>query len=494
MSISRRNFLKLSSLTALGASLGNWAQIALAQPEPSGNPALHVLNRITWGVRADDVALIEQLGIEGYIDWQLWPENIPDPVVDAFMSEYAFLNATPGDLDRVIAEDYERVYIDAIWARIYRAVYSERQLFEQMVEFWTDHFNVPIGDLLGEKIIDDREVVRQHALGKFRDLLFASAQSSAMLYYLNQAESEKEHPNENYAREVMELHTLGVDGGYTEQDVVEVARALTGWTVKDGWPGEFYFDINRHDTEAKTVLGHHLPAGRGIEDGLQVLDMLATHPATAQFISRKLVRRFVSDNPPQSLIDSTTLMFTATDGDIRQVMRHILLSSEFLASEGQKFRRPIDLMAATLRVTRDVVELTNSDYVIWMLEAMGQMPYSWHPPNGYPDAAGAWMSTGGMLARWNLAMLLPLAVDGWFEGLDANLDALIPDAPTVSELVDTAAMTILQRTLDENAREYIVHFVASAGDPNEPASSDLRSDKLPALVGILLASPQFQWH
>lgn len=490
MAVSRREFLRVSSFLAAGgaaAGLLEFPRSAYAAEIPVER---HILNRVTWGARPQDVEQLQALGIQGYIDWQLNHEAIPDPLVDQFVSNRPILTMPVSELIRVASNNYGVVLQTALWARIFRAAYSERQLYERMVEFWTDHFNVPIADLLVEKIIDDREVIRRHALGSFRDLVFASAQSPAMLYYLNNADSSKEHPNENYARELMELHTLGVDGGYTEADVVEVARAFTGWTVQDG--GGFFFDLSDHDTDQKVVLGHTLPAGRGIEDGLQVLDILVRHPSTAQFISTKLARRFVSDDPPQSVVESTAAVFSATGGNLREVMRHLLTTPEFLASGGQKFRRPLDVVVAMMRALSPGLDVGNPDPLISTLEGLGQLPYYWHPPNGYPDAAGAWMNTNGVLQRWNTAMELSLAGDGYFAGATLNLDNVIPPAASVEELVDVSVDRVLGVPLLSHDRDQLIAYV-SRGGTSGTLTDDLRRTKLPGLVGMLLASPYFQW-
>lgn len=319
MVLSRRNFLRLAGITAAGASLPLQC-IPLTKAQASAlavvPPDIHVLNRLTFGPRPADVERIHQMGISGWIEWQLDPEAIEDPISDRIFTDAPVLLMNYNDASRFQVQNEYRVGYILAWTRMARAVYSERQLFERVVEFWTDHFNIPMEDFAVEKLIDDREVVRNHALGRFREMLIASAQSRAMLYYLNNDSSTKEHPNENYAREVMELHTLGVDGGYTEQDVKELARILTGWTVRESRDG-FYFDADAHDMGEKTFLGRTFAAGRGIEEGLEALDMLVRHPNTAVFIATKLCRRFVSDFPPESLVTSTAQVFTETDGDIK---------------------------------------------------------------------------------------------------------------------------------------------------------------------------------
>jgi hypothetical protein len=508
--VSRRDFLRFSGITAAGlAAISTGSPFgtmsALASPTTqqvspfSGtaflaniSPELHVLNRLTWGARPQDRDRIREIGIEAYIDWQLDYANIPDPLVDDFLSARRILSMPLDELRPIADNQYEYVLTTALWARMYRAIYSERQLYERLVEFWTDHFNIPIYDLLAGKIDDDRRVARTQALGKFRDLLFASAQSPAMLDYLDNDVSTYEHPNENYARELMELHTLGVDGGYTEQDVVEVARALTGWTIREGWDGYSTFDPSMHDTDAKTVLGVTLPAGRGIEDGLQVLDILARHPSTARFISTKLIRRFVSDAPPASLVDSTAQVFTETDGDIRLVMRHILLSGEFMQSAGLKFRRPLDYLTAVARSLAPGLQLENGDGFFYILEPLGHVPYGWQPPNGYPDVAGAWINTNALLHRWNAALSITLSGEGYLPGVALNLDRVIPPAATAAELVNSVIANVLGFEVAAADRDQFIAYVSA--NPDEPLTDRLRLAKLPGLVGIVLASPYFQWH
>jgi hypothetical protein len=505
MPVSRRNFLKFTGVTALGLGLGEaiaWSGArtvrasAALQTVTDAAPELHVLNRLTWGVRPGDIARIQEMGVQGWIDWQLEPEAIPDPWVDDLLTREPFLTMDAAALDHALGFDQDyTIESRFMWSRLLRATYSERQLYEWMVEFWTDHLNVPVPDLLRAKIIDDREVIRRHAMGRFRDLLFASAQSPAMLYYLNNASSTAEHPNENYAREVMELHTLGVQGGYTEQDVRAVARAFTGWTVRETWPGGFYFDSAMHDTGEKIILGRTLPAGRGIEDGLEVLDLLATHPATARFISLKLVRRFVSDDPPMTLVESAAQVFTQTGGEIRAVLRHILTSPEFMASAGQKFRRPIEFMVAMFRAAGPTLTFGREGYYfVWSTESLGQMPFYWHPPNGYPDAAGAWLNTNGLLNRWNLGMIFPYASQDWLDNVRFDLDAMIPRADTIGGLVDAASIAALGGLVNEADRAALVAFTSYSGDASEAVNAGTRWDRLPALVGLLFSSPYFQWH
>jgi uncharacterized protein (DUF1800 family) len=434
------------------------------------------------------------MGIPAYIEWQLAPENIDDPLVNQFLEQNSILLAEEKEMRRAADEDYNNLNQPALWGRLQRAIYSERQLYEKVVEFWTDHFNVPIPDLLVEKVMDDREVVRKHALGTFRELLFASAKSPAMLIYLDNYNSHRDHPNENYARELMELHTLGVDGGYSEQDVKEVARCFTGWTLRDNWQDRFFFDRNMHDDGEKTVLGHRIPSGRGIEDGLQVLDILATHPSTAKFVSYKLCRHFVSDKPDDSLVQAVTQTFTDTGGDIKAMLRYIFTSETFMASQRQKFRRPMEAVVAMVRSLTPGIQVNDYWALMYWLELLGHRPYHWFPPNGYPDVTGAWLNSNGLLHRWNAAMILPYTSQGWTDcAITLDINAVIPPASTVSELIKVTSQRLLGFEMSAEDQERLVYFVSDYGDMNQPIDEALRNDRLPTLMGLVLASPYFQW-
>jgi uncharacterized protein (DUF1800 family) len=453
---------------------------------------LHLVNRLTWGARPRDLERVRELGEDGYLEWQLDYAAIDDPLVDRFLAEHPVLLEDVRGIRRALDEDYGAVYQQVIWGRLYRAAYSERQLYEKMVEFWTDHFNVPLPDMVPEKVVDDREVARTHALGRFRDLLMASARSPGMLIYLDNTFSNRDHPNENYSREVMELHTLGVDGGYTQQDVVEVARCFTGWTLDQEWRGSFVFDRNRHDEGEKVVLGHRIAAGRGIEDGLQVIDILATHPSTARFISKKLCKRFVSDDPPADLVDAVATTFLATDGDIRAALRALFTSEGFRAARGTKFRRPLEAIVAMLRALTPGVQVHDMWAASWTLERMGHLPYNWFPPNGYPDSADPWLNVNGLLRRWDIAMVLAHTSQGWTDGaITLDLSAVIPDVPTIGELVETTWRRLIGQELDRGTRATIL---AALGDPRptQRVTQEFREERLPSLVGLVLASPAFQ--
>jgi uncharacterized protein (DUF1800 family) len=369
-------------------------------------------------------------------------------------------------------------------SRILRAVYSERQLQEVMVDFWTNHFNVYAAKGADRWLLTsyDRDTIRPHTLGKFYDLLLADAQSPAMLFYLDNFQSvspnaqppqqrpgaargplanlrmsnnpQQQRPqqqqrrgiNENYARELMELHTLGVDGGYTQKDVQEVARCFTGWTIIAprgagaaaqaiinprmadmirNNPGSFIFRPGVHDNGEKVVLGHKIPAGGGEKDGLMVLDILAHHPATAKFIATKLVRRFVADEPPPALVDRVAQTFLKTDGDIREMLRTIFSSPEFNSPDAYraKVKRPFELAVSAVRTIG--ADTNGGPQFHQWIQRMGQPLYGFQTPNGYSDVAENWVNTGALLERMNFALAL---VSNRIPGTYVDLSRLMRDA------------------------------------------------------------------
>ena len=311
--------------------------------------------------------------------------------------------------------------------KLLRALYSNRQLEEVLVDFWMNHFNVYNGKAQERQLITsfERDAIRPNAFGKFRDLLLATARHPAMLLYLDNWQSQVPRDdirlpngpngaplarpglNENYGRELLELHTLGVDGGYTQQDVIAVARAFSGWTIYDiARYAEFQFNPATHDRKEKIVLGHTLPAGRGEQDGLDVIDLLARHPATARFISRKLAQRFVADAPPAALVDRMAATFTRTDGDIRAVLQTMFTSAEFL-SEGAwraKFKSPLEVVISAARAVN--ADVTDTYVLAQRIADLGQPLYGKVEPTGYPNTGESWANSAGLLGRIDFASAL----------------------------------------------------------------------------------------
>jgi uncharacterized protein (DUF1800 family) len=423
---------------------------------PSDEAAVkHVVDRLSFGARAGDIEHVKAVGIDRYIDEQLHPERLPDAGLEARLAEFTTLHLT----SREIAEKFElpqqqarraaaakgnatdvkpdmaeqqranTPFLELQQQKILRAVYSTRQLQEVLVDFWFNHFNVDARKGADRFMLTEyeRDVIRPHVFGKFRDLLGATAKSPAMLFYLDnwmsvdpnglhlafaRARLARPNPNmpkglnENYGRELMELHTLGVDGGYTQQDVTEVARAFTGWTIdQPRQGGGFLFDPRRHDDGKKRVLGHVIN-GRGQRDGEDVLDILAKHPSTARFIATKLVRRFVSDTPPPALVDRVAARFKETDGDLRQVMRAVLASPEFVAPEAYhaKVKTPFEFVVSAVRATD--AEIHDARVLVRQVAELGEPLYQCQPPTGYKDTADAWVNTGALVGRMNFGLAL----------------------------------------------------------------------------------------
>ncbi len=446
-----------------------------------------VLNRLAFGPRPGDAAAVRAMGVDKWIELQLHPERIDDRATDALMARYpVFQMSTPdivhnftvvrqlqrqvkkaagadsankqGARREVLADNPQLVQAvresrqmvgEVQSAELARAVASNRQLEEVMVDFWENHFSVFAGKGQTRLFLAayDRDAIRPNALGKFRDLLEAVAKSPAMLFFLDNWESvadsthhtlsqaqfargrfgrgrllavrrpaqrgqqanaqqrPKRGVNENYGRELMELHTLGVDGGYTQKDVQEVARAFTGWTF-NRQTGAFVFNPRVHDADPKVILGHKFPAGRGIEDGEEVLDILASSPATAHFITTKLARHFVSDDPPKALVDRCANEFTKTQGDIRETLRCIITSPEFFSNAAfrAKVKTPFEVVASGLRAIGAQPDTTPR--TAQLVARLGEPIFGRQTPDGWPDRGDAWMNTGAILNRINFGLAL----------------------------------------------------------------------------------------
>ena len=384
------------------------------------DPMAHALNRFTFGAGPGDYARVSAMGVDAFLEEQLAPEKIEDGICDRAVSRFSECWWEP--VGEAYDEDDEALSPVLRRVTLLRAIYSKRQLFEVMCEFWSDHLNIDPGkgDCRYVKISDDQLVIRNHALGNFGDMIRASAKSPAMLWYLdgraNTKSTPDEKPNENYARELMELHTLGVHGGYTQQDVMEVARCLTGWTIlakkDDGFSGKLLkplkhrakvvFRNEAHDDGAKTVLGKEIPAGLGEGDLDRVVEIVTNHPGTAQYIASKLCVRFISDEPPASAVDAVARAFTDSKGDIKTMLRALFATPEFHASAGAKFKRPLHFIVSALRATNAETDADRG--VVSYLERMGQVPFRFPTPDGYPERASHWLAT--LPWRWKFALAL----------------------------------------------------------------------------------------
>ncbi len=492
MNLSRRDFLKLTGLVAastalascapanrLLAPLANVAWLALSAAD------FLALNRLTFGPNAEERVRFAQIGLTNWIEEQLAPDAIDDFGCELRLRNLGTLGMSASDLFDVsdqIFDNVDRLKVpqELRRATLLRQVYSRRQLFEVMAEFWSDHFNISTekGDCYYLKTVDDREVIRKNALGSFRDLVWASAHSPAMLVYLDNQANTRGAPNENYARELMELHTLGVEAGYSQQDVMELARCLTGWTVKEHfWRGQFTFDANVHDTGVKRVLGMEIVEA-GQAEAERVIERLAEHPAAARFISTKLARRFLADEPPAEIVARAAKTFEQTHGDIRSVLRVILLDGLPLAQP--KYKRPNQFIASALRALN--AETDGGDAVQEYLLRLGHVPFNWPTPDGYPDRAQAWQ--GNLLPRWQFAFAL---AQNEMKGTQIELQKMMDTvgAKTPEKSADQIASLLLGSSLETSARDELLAALHSAGADE--------AESLRIFTAGILASPVFQW-
>lgn len=499
VSIDRRNFLKMMGLG--GAALGNAALVSrmLAYSPPGTftpmsawerNGISHVISRLTFGATDNLIKHVEAVGPEAFIEEQLAYETLDDGPVEALVSDLDILKMTAGEAFATYEQQRGQIIYQLQANVILRALYSNRQLFEHMVHFWTDHFNVFIqdGPVVYFKIDDDRDVIRRFAMDNFRTLLGASAHSPAMLYYLNNAESRREAPNENYARELMELHTLGVEGGYTEQDVKEVARCFTGWTITRPRLNQgkiaYVFVPEMHDDGEKIVLGNVIPAGGGVQDGETVLDILAAHPSTARFISTKLARRFIADDPPETLIKRCAETYLNSEGNIRSVLRVIFASEEFWNAP-PKFKRPVEYVSGVLRAMSYEVQNPRlfSRTLSPVLQNLGQSPFFRPSPDGYPDVQEAW--SDGLLMRWNFAID---ATEGNLAGASGSLLPILEahGVPLeVEPVMKFMAEFLYGRTLLPEEESVFRQFLIESGADTAALQS---------AIALLMAAPTFQYR
>ncbi len=504
--------------TVVIVGLAAAAAVAVPRPTAASLPGddqsiVHLLDRAAFGPRPGDVERVRQMGVEAYIDEQLHPERIPDAGMDGRLADFQTINLssreiaqryaipleqarrqlqqakakggqdsqTPPQPPLEIRQQANRVLVELAAQKIERAVYSQRQLQEVLVDFWFNHFNVDARKGPDRFLLTayERDVIRPHVLGSFRDLLDATAKSPAMLFYLDnwmsvdpnaasrptpargrfgffrpppppQNQNPRRGLNENYGRELMELHTLGVDGGYTQKDVTEVARAFTGWTIdQPRMGGGFRFVPRLHDDGVKVVLGHRIHAG-GERDGEEVLDILASSPATAHHIATELVQHFVSDDPPASLIDRVAKRFLDTHGDLREVMRTILTSPEFVAPAAYraKVKTPFEFVVSAIRATNE--DITRPAILVRTMQQLGEPLYQCQPPTGYKDTAEVWVNTGALVNRMNVALQLtggrqsPVAPD---PAAPPRADAIITEALAG----DVSATT--RQTIDKGTTE-----------------------------------------
>jgi uncharacterized protein (DUF1800 family) len=502
--------------------------------------ALHALRRLAYGPSPQDWEAVRREGVARWIALQLSPEHLRDDAVaqrleplstlrlstEELMNRYpplrqqarelGFPLETPEDrreLTMMLGADAlpRRVSTDLMAQKLIRAVESRRQLQEVLVDFWFNHFNVSAekGPVRWMVTSYERDAIRPHVFGHFRELLGATARHPAMLFYLDNwtsvrdgFEPRRRGPlppairknarglNENYARELLELHTLGVDGGYTQEDVREVARVFTGWSLnRPRLAPTFVFRADAHDLGDKNVLGHPIASG-GEKEGEQVLDLLARHPSTARFLATKLARKFVSDEPPATLVDRLAQVFLATEGDLHAVYTALFTSPEFWsdAAWSAKTKTPLELVVSSIRALGGSTD--GGPPLARAVERMGEPLYRAPAPTGYPEHATPWVNAGALVSRLNFA--LALAADR-VRGTDVDMGALVP-TPRPSDtgaLVDTLALRLLYEPLSPQTRTTLL----AALDPGEEGrmpDGEVRPVDLRRATGLLLGSPEFQ--
>jgi uncharacterized protein (DUF1800 family) len=568
--VSRRDFLKLGGTLAASSLLAACAaeQTQTAAPPPTTAPqipqvippqetslsvplAVAVLNRMGFGPRPGDLDAFNALGatdddrLRAYVARQLNPDSIDDSDFEARYNAAGFetLHKSHAELyadhiannpydsnDDIYWEWYSKPAYELIDAAILRAVYSRKQLVEVLADFWHNHFNIFFWQDDGVPLLVsyNRDVLRKHMLGNFRQMLEAVAQHPSMLYYLNQNNSSDAGPNENFARELFELHTLGAENylgvrdpatvekdaaglaaGYVDNDVYEAARCLTGWRVDDdldGWEdgventGNFLYYKPWHDRFNKIVLGKYIPADQeDLKDGRDVLDLLAHHPGTARFIARKLARRFISDSPPDAVVQAAADTFLAhkdAPDQLKRVVETILLSDEFKHTFGAKIKRPLEAVISTLRaLDTDFTKLPGG--VPWMLSMMGQPLFERRPPDGYPDVKEAWANSMSILYRWNFAVGI---AENWLDDeeqgrtIRTDVYSQTPaEVRTAEGLADFWISRLLGRAKSERGRAAVIAVMAQEYGAQESLPEDHVQYVLPGMIEVILMSPDFQW-
>jgi uncharacterized protein (DUF1800 family) len=523
--------------------------------------ALHALDRLAYGPRPGEVDAAAAGGVMNWIDRQLSPDQVDDRLLAARAATFRILRYDSGDLARLYAAASEerrerqrqragqpamdslappaeqggkeeqtgrRLAGEVEQLAVVRAALSRRQLYEIMVDFWVNHFNVFFGKgadrVLAPSYIE--ETLRPRALGKFADLLLATARSPAMLFYLDnwesvapgsmpparprlrarpwfgrgryvpgfsrepaQADSQRQRAlermpkgiNENYARELLELHTLGVDGGYTQQDVIEVARIFTGWSIqRPQQGGGFEFHEWAHDYGEKTVLGVRFPAGHGMDEGVRLLKLLASLPATMHHVSRQLCQRLVNDEPPDGCVDDAVAAWKRSSGDMRDVVRAIVRGPDFWAPENirAKVKTPLEFVVSAVRAVGGDPDTTPR--LAQVVARLGQPLYRHVAPDGYPEREEAWVNSGALLDRMNVAVALAA---GRLPGIAVGLDSVAPATADAERLIAAVNDGILGGTMSDNTRRVLRQQLADVGDPVAARA---------LAVGLALGGPEFQ--
>ncbi|HJS44355.1 MAG TPA: DUF1800 domain-containing protein, partial [Gemmatimonadales bacterium] len=528
-----RHFLLLTAAITAGPLAAQAPQLT------ARDSAFHALNRLAYGARPGEVDLVARVGVMRWIDRQLDPDRIDDKTIEQRERSFKILKYDREDLaqrfrevqrerqrlERERAATGDSIRADALprpmrefrqlggelqQLAIVRAALSERQLHEVMVDFWTNHFNVFLGKGADRFLVPSyiEETIRPRAMGRFEDLLIATAESPAMLFYLDNVQSVapgsspprpvfgrrrfgmNEMPadrrrlptgiNENYARELLELHTLGVDGGYTQQDVIEVARIFTGWSIARPEQGAgFTFRDWAHDHGTKHVFG--LTFGdEGKTEGIRLLKFLAQQPATMHHVSAKLCARFVADEPPDGCVDAAVVAWKKTRGDMRAVLHAIFRSPDFWAPQAlrSKVKTPFEFVVSAVRAV--AADPDTTPRLAQVVARLGQPLYLQSAPTGYPETESHWVNSGALLARMNAAIALAA---GKLPGAVADLDSVVPQTSDRQRLVDLVSDHVLGGTMSAHTKTVITNQLTDITDP-------VRARML--AVGLALGGPDFQ--
>jgi uncharacterized protein (DUF1800 family) len=442
-------------------------------------PVSRLVRRVTMGATAADMAKATQMGWQGYLNYQLNYSRINDDACEGTVAaRYPLMSQTSDQLGQLT--DQSPVYNQLRESTIYRSAFSQRQLYQRMVEFWTDHFNQDLDKVGYLYVADLRDVIRKHALGRFPDMLKASAHSASMMAYLDQNASRNTAPNQNYARELLELHTVGVDNGYTQTDVAELSRVLTGWTIQGR--GNFIFNANIHDRTAKTVMGVNIPAApstqgaAGIQEGETILEMLVNHPNTAKFISWKMLKWLLDPDPTQAQVDTVAAVYRATGGDIKSMIR-VILNETWVAAAPMKLKRPYHYLVSALRAASpNVTSLTS---MINQLNNLGHQLFAWDTPDGYPDRIEYW--AGNIVPRWSFAST--------FANLNSATTIQLDTAPyragSTAAAIDMIDQNFFGGEMPSVTRSALLAYAGTA------TLTDARTREL---ISLSISSNAFQWY
>ncbi len=455
-----------------GAISPNETPAAFAEWDTGGLSRL--VRRVTMGITPGELARANSLGWNGYLNYHLNYTRIDDSAVESTIAQRYPLMSQPSSA--LTTADAGQVFNQLRESTIYRSAFSPRQLHQRMVELWSDHFNQDIDKVQTLLVADQRDVIRKYAMTTFPQLLKASAHSASMMVYLDQTASSSRAPNQNYAREIMELHTVGVDGGYTQDDVAELSRVLTGWTADKN--GAFVFNAGLHDTGNKVVMGKAITGQSGAagqQEGEQMLDFLVTHPSTAKFIATKMLKWMVTPSPTDAQIAAISAVYRATGGDIKSMLR-AMLNDAWINAAPMKLKRPFHVAVSSLRSMNPSV--TSVSTINSQLVTLGHQSFAWATPDGYPDKIEYW--AGNVVTRWQYGST--------FSGLNSSSTIVVD--PTPYQTNAQAATDLLDQNFfgGEMSASTRSALIAYGG------TGTLSSTKAREMISLAIGANAFQWY